>query len=148
MQLANIFKIIFALVISIIMLGSNIATAQDNKIDKGKSYSFTFSGYVSKTIDDQEDFAMLKAAQYSLKKGYSHFTIVNSDRYDNTARRANRTTKFGRKPSKRPRLKTKLTILCFNHAMGENSHDAKMIVASIKKNTLVNSILSFAIFNA
>ncbi len=81
---------------------------------KDKEYEFSFKGYVSKKITEQDDYAMLKASEYALKKGYEYFTIDNIRRYEKGSSRSS--FRIGARKSIRKRLYTELKIHCYDDA--------------------------------
>ena len=116
---------------SIILLSSSMA-GQD-ALAKDKSYKFNFRGYVSKQIDNQDDLALLKASEYSLKKGYDYFVIENIRRFDRAKQQ--RTVKFGRRTSTKPQLRTEMRIHCYDAIPDmENVHNANETVMKINQN--------------
>ena len=121
------FKILCALLALSFTFSTQLASAKD------KEYRFNFSGYVSEEIDNQDDLALLKAAEYSLKKGYDYFIILKTDRYDK-AKKNQGNARLGRKRSTRPRLRTTLEIHCYDADPDlENSHNAEQVKNDINQ---------------
>ena len=81
-------------------------------IAKDKDFKFNYKMSQAKTITDDTDLKHLRAAEYTLKKGYSYFTIINSRVYDNAKKQ--KTIKFGQRRSQRPQIRTELTIHCYD----------------------------------
>lgn len=118
------FKILCAFIALSLSITTQAAFAKD------KEFKFNFRGYVSEEINNQDDFALLKAAEYTLKKGYEYFVILETDRYDRTKKQ--RTTKFGTNSSKKPKLRTKLVIHCYDADPGvEGAYTANQIKQDI-----------------
>lgn len=125
MKFIIILRVIAILLISSFV--SQIAAAKD------KSYKFEFRGYVSEKITDQDDLALLEAAEYSIKKGYSYFVLNRTRRYDKATEPA-RTGRIGRRQSTRPRLRTELEIHCYDTEQSvENSYNANLVVQEINQ---------------
>lgn len=125
MKFTIIFRVIAIVLISSFV--SQMASAKD------KSYRFNFSGYVSEEITDQDDFALVKAAEYSLKKGYDYFEITNTRRFDKAKEQA-RTGRIGRRQSTRPRLRTELEIHCYDTEQNSGeAYNASSIVQEINQ---------------
>lgn len=125
MKFVSIIRIITVLLIS--SLAGQIALAKD------KAYKFEFKGYVSEKIIDQDDLALLKAAEYSIKKGYDYFVLNRTRRYDRATVPA-RTGRIGRRQSTRPRLRTELEIHCYDTEQSvENSYNANLVVEKINQ---------------
>ncbi|MBT5073251.1 MAG: hypothetical protein HOH18_00035 [Kordiimonadaceae bacterium] len=100
---------------------------------KDKAYKFNFSGYVSEEITDQDDYALMKAAEYSLKKGYSYFVLNNTRRFDKSQEQA-RTGRIGRRQSKKPRLRTELEIHCYDTEQNsEGAYSANSVMQDISQ---------------
>ncbi|MCC3859827.1 hypothetical protein [Pseudemcibacter aquimaris] len=87
---------------------------------KDKEYEFEVRGYVSEEINDQEDFALYEAAKYAAKKGFEYFTILNVRRYDKT-KSARKMDRIGSRTPKRPRLRTRMVIHCYDADPGEDT---------------------------
>ena len=123
------FKVICR-VMAIVLISSfaaHISTAKD------RAYKFNFSGYVSEEITDQDDFALVKAAEYSLKKGYDYFEITKTRRFDKAKQQA-RTGRIGCRQSSRPRLRTELEIHCYDTEQNsEETYNASSIVQEINQ---------------
>ncbi len=79
---------------------------------KDKSYKFNYKMSQAKEISDETDLKLLRAAEYSLKKGYGYFVIDSSRTYDKAAQQ--KTVKFGQRRSKRPQIRTELVIHCYD----------------------------------
>ncbi|MDA7569629.1 hypothetical protein N8742_08020 [Emcibacteraceae bacterium] len=97
-------KNIFSIITTTIILSLFLKPAS---FAKDREYKFSFNGYVSEEIANQDDYALMEAAKYTLKKKYDYFVIKNARRYD----RAKKTRSGGRFASNRPtkpRLKTEL----------------------------------------
>ena len=124
MYILKILATITLLSISFLGALNTVATAQD-AVQNENVYTFHYKDRSMKKIKNADDFALLESAKYSLKKGFTHFSILNTRHYD-AAKKRKSYTKFGRSSSKRPRLETELTIACFDQETGENSHNAQM----------------------
>lgn len=79
---------------------------------KDKSYKFNYRMSQAKEVSDENDLKLLRAAEYSLKKGYDYFVIESSRTYDKSAEQ--KTVKFGQRRSKRPQIRTELVIHCYD----------------------------------
>lgn len=97
----NIFKLIITTLILVLTLNTQTAFSKD------RSYKFSVNGHSSDQISSQDDFAMKKAAEYALKKGYSHFVINNTRRFTKKARNGGG---LGTRNSARPKPRTELNI--------------------------------------
>ncbi len=121
----NFLKLFIATLILTIALGTQPGFTKD------RSYKFTFNGHNSDQINDQEDFAKLKAAKYTLDKGYSYFIIENARRYSREARNSGT---LGSRKSSTPKPRTELSIHVYdqdpNH---ENSFNAATLIEEMDR---------------
>ena len=104
----NIFKTLAAIFVAILI------TFQTSTVfAKDKQYKFSVRGYTSEKITDREDFAMLKASQYAIKKGYEFFTVENIRRYKKKPRGSSR---YGANNPRKKQMRTEITIHCYDEA--------------------------------
>lgn len=98
---------------------------------KDREYKFNFNGHVSKEIDNKDDYALMEAAKYTLKKKYDYFVIKNARRYDRAKKVRGGSRISNNRPSK-PKLKTELIIHCYDADPGtEGVHNAETIKAQL-----------------
>jgi hypothetical protein len=116
----NFLKLFITTLIMMIALGNQPGFTKD------RSYKFTINGHYSDQIKDQEDFARLKAAEYTLDKGYSHFIIENARRYSREARNSGT---LGSRKSSKPQARTELSIHVYDQDPNlENSFNAATLM--------------------
>jgi len=110
------------------------ASAKDNK-ESIKTYEFNFRGFVSKKINNEVDYALLKGAEFALKKKHNYFIILETRKFDATNEYADqRSSKFGRSKPKRVRDRTEVVIKCFNEDPAiEGSYNARDTKKEIKE---------------
>ncbi|MDG1857485.1 MAG: hypothetical protein P8I94_00195, partial [Emcibacteraceae bacterium] len=100
---------------------------------KDKEFKFFVKGYTSEKIDNQDDYAVYESSKYAIKKGYDFFVIKNIRRYDR-AKNQRSGGRIGQKRTPRPKLRTELTIHCYD-AMPDvdNAHVSKMVKSNIEQ---------------
>lgn len=100
---------------------------------KDREYKFNFNGHVSEEIANQDDYALMEAAKYTLKKKYDYFVIKNARRYDRAKKVRGGSRISNSRPSK-PRPKTELVIHCYDaDPNNEEAHNAEAIKAELEK---------------
>lgn len=121
------FKILCALIALSITLSAQLASAKDNE------FEFVVKGFISKKIDNQDDYVLYEAAKYAKKKGYEFFEVLNVRRYDKT-RSSRKMNRIGSKTSTRPRLRTEMVIHCFDAGTGkEGIYNTKTTLSEINE---------------
>lgn len=117
--------IIFGLIASL-TFSAELAFAKD------KEFKFTINGYVSETVTNQNDYALLEASKYSLKKGYNFFTVEKTRRYDRSNKSKNRT--FSNNRRSKPKLRTQVTIHCYDEIPDfENVYTAETLKSELEQ---------------
>lgn len=100
---------------------------------KDREYKFNFNGHVSEEIANQDDYALMEAAKYTLKKKYDYFVIKNARRYDRAKKVRGGSRISNSRPSK-PKLKTELIIHCYDADPGsDGAHKAKTVKAELEQ---------------
>ncbi|MBT5186746.1 MAG: hypothetical protein HOH19_11030 [Kordiimonadaceae bacterium] len=127
MKIKSLF-IITSLVFNLLAI-PQISLAQD-EANPAKQYNFVYRGHSSKKIEDEDDYALFKAAERTIKEGYSYFKIVNLRKYDAiTEYRNQRSNKLGRRYNRGKKLRSEITIDCFmenpNDEFSYNAHETK-----------------------
>lgn len=116
----NFIKFFCTTLIFLFALGTHSGFTKD------RNYKFSVNGHSSDEISNQDDFAMKKAAEYALKKGYSHFIIEDTRRY---TRKAKNSGTLGSRKSTTPRPRTELKIHVYDaNSNIEDSFDAAEII--------------------
>jgi len=130
MSISKILLTIILWTISGLALLNFSANAQNSEQNEN-TYTFHYNDREARKIELSE-YAMLRSAEYAMKKGFKFFELVNTRHYDanNKSKTPNRV--FGSRRSKRPKPATELTITCFEKETGENSHNARMTREQIK----------------
>lgn len=100
---------------------------------KDREFKFNFDGHVSEEIANQDDYALMEAAKYTLKKKYDYFVIKNARRYDRAKKQRGGGRFASNRPTK-PRLKTELVIHCYDaDPGGEGAQNAEAIIADLEQ---------------
>ncbi len=120
----NIKKII--LIFAAISIG---IFSQQKVFAKDKVYTISVKGHVSGEINNQEDFTMLNASKYTLKKRYDFFTVENVRRYEKSSKGGSR---LGSRVSTKSQKRTEIRIHCFDSdSAPEGAHNATKIKQAI-----------------
>lgn len=123
-------KNIFSIITTTIILSLFLKPAS---FAKDREYKFSFNGYVSEEIANQDDYALMEAAKYTLKKKYDYFVIKNARRYDR-AKKTRSGVRFASNRPTKPRLKTELIIHCYDADPGsEGAHNADTTKAELEQ---------------
>ena len=120
-------KLSIIAVIAVICLSFSAQTS----FAKDKSYTFNYKITKSNEVTDAEDLKLLRAAEYSLKKGYDYFVIEKSRTYSKVKKQKN--GRLGQKRAKRPQMRTELVIHCYDtDTKSDDLQKAKDVNVSIK----------------
>lgn len=79
---------------------------------KDKEFKFEYRQTAEKSISNNKDKELYKAAEYSLKKGFDFFVIQKSRTFDKNAKQKN--GRLGQVRKKRPQMRTELIIHCYD----------------------------------
>jgi len=85
---------------------------------KDKEFKFEYRMTSEKSITNEKDKELYKAAEYSLKKGYDFFVIQKTRQFNKAAGR--KTERFGSTRKKKPQLRTELVIHCYDKQSANN----------------------------
>ncbi len=120
----KLFKLLTIVLTTLcIGLSANVVTAKD------KEYSFTVKGHTSEKVSNRDDFAMLSASEYALKKGYSHFTVESINHIMKGRKGSSRIG--ARQPKKKPYIN--IIIHCYDEASAvEDAHNAAELKSELE----------------
>ena len=105
----------FALALAIVLFTCSVNSFS---YAKDKEFKFDYRMTSEKSITNDKDKELYKAAEYSLKKGYDFFVIQKARQFNKNAGR--KTERFGSSRKKKPQMRTELVIHCYDKQSASN----------------------------